>query len=233
MHHFEGADHAQLRVVQPAGHPHRRLHARRERHDEGAQARAGALVERARAQLDERAARPHLHPAAADLRARLQQPGVQPARAAHGARAGDAGLRLSCHVTKENDNNAWLAQLLLQGTNFVNFVGRYAWVAEGERDSRAVAVTEWDEPQAVIGSSLQKIVYPDYYAAHQKRGDGAADRASPSRRGARASSCAASRSSPRTARKDSRSTTSPTSTTRTSPSASPPRRSRRSASGRS
>ena len=38
----------------------------------------------------------------------------------------------SCHVTKENDNNAWLAQLLLQGTNFVNFIGRYAYVAEGE-----------------------------------------------------------------------------------------------------
>src|SRR5437016_651904 len=37
----------------------------------------------------------------------------------------------SCHVTKENDNNAWMAQLLLQGTNFVNFIGRYAWVAEG------------------------------------------------------------------------------------------------------
>src|SRR5205814_8344215 len=37
----------------------------------------------------------------------------------------------SCHVTQENDNNAWMPQLLLQGTNFVNFVGRYAWVAEG------------------------------------------------------------------------------------------------------
>lgn len=76
----------------------------------------------------------------------------------------------SCHITKENDNNAWMAQLLLQGTNFVNFVGRYAYVAEGRGGFEAVAVTEWDEPQAVIGSSLHKIVYPDYYAAHQKRG---------------------------------------------------------------
>ena len=75
----------------------------------------------------------------------------------------------SCHVTKENDNNAWMAQLLLQGTNFVNFVGRYAYVAEGNGGLEAVCVTEWDEPQAVIGSSLHKIVYPDYYAAHQKR----------------------------------------------------------------
>ncbi|HEY6136144.1 MAG TPA: hypothetical protein VI670_00100 [Thermoanaerobaculia bacterium] len=75
----------------------------------------------------------------------------------------------SCHVTKANDNNAWMAQLLLQGTNFVNFVGRYAWVAEGN-GFEGITVTEWDEPQAVIGSSLQRIVYPDFYAAHQKRG---------------------------------------------------------------
>jgi hypothetical protein len=75
----------------------------------------------------------------------------------------------SCHVTAENDNNAWLAQLLLQGTNFVNFIGRYVWIA-AEEAIEAVAVTEWDEPQTVIGSSLHRIVYPDNYAAHQKRG---------------------------------------------------------------
>jgi hypothetical protein len=73
----------------------------------------------------------------------------------------------SCHVTKENDNNAWLAQVLLQGTNFVNFIGRYAYVAEGEGGFEGICVTEWDEPQAVIGSSLHRIVYPDYYAKHQ------------------------------------------------------------------
>ena len=75
----------------------------------------------------------------------------------------------SCHLTQENDNNAWMAQLLLQGTNFVNFIGRFAWVATGKEGFEAVAVTEWDEPQAVIGSSLHKVVYPDHYAAHQKR----------------------------------------------------------------
>ena len=73
----------------------------------------------------------------------------------------------SCHITKANDNNAWLAQLMLQGTNFVNFIGRYAWVATDDA-IEAVAVTEWDEPQTVIGSSLHKIVYPDYYAQHEK-----------------------------------------------------------------
>ena len=74
----------------------------------------------------------------------------------------------SCHLTEANDNNAWLAQVLLQGTNFVNFIGRYAWVATGHEGFEAVAVTAWEEPQAVIGSSLHKIVYPDWYAQHQK-----------------------------------------------------------------
>jgi len=73
----------------------------------------------------------------------------------------------SCHVSKDNDNNAWIAQLLLQGTNFVNFVGHYAWVGM-EGGLEGVVVTEWDEPQAVIGSTMHKIVYPDYYAEHLK-----------------------------------------------------------------
>jgi hypothetical protein len=74
-----------------------------------------------------------------------------------------------CHVSRDNDNNAIMAQLLLQGTNFVNFVGRYAWVGS-ERHVESVGVTEWDEPQAVLGSYLQKYVYPDWYADHQKAG---------------------------------------------------------------
>jgi hypothetical protein len=74
----------------------------------------------------------------------------------------------SCHVTEANDNNAWMAQLLLEGTNFVNFIGRYVWIA-AEEAIEAVAVTEWDEPQTVIGSSLHKIVYPSFYDDHQKR----------------------------------------------------------------
>src|SRR6202042_1413541 len=36
-----------------------------------------------------------------------------------------------CHLSKDNDNNAIMAQLLLQGTNFVNFVGFNAWVGTG------------------------------------------------------------------------------------------------------
>ena len=41
-----------------------------------------------------------------------------------------------------------MAQLLMQGTNYVNFIGRYAWVAAGEHGLHAVVVTEQEEPQA-------------------------------------------------------------------------------------
>jgi len=70
-----------------------------------------------------------------------------------------------CHISEQNDNNAIMAQLLLLGTNFVNFVGYDAWVGE-EHDIEAVRVTEWDEPQAVIGSYLHRYAYPDYYREH-------------------------------------------------------------------
>ncbi len=40
-----------------------------------------------------------------------------------------------CHVSDKGDNNAIMAQLLLQGTNFVNFVGFNAWMGQ-ERTGR-------------------------------------------------------------------------------------------------
>ena len=36
-----------------------------------------------------------------------------------------------CHLSKDNDNNAWMTQLLGFGTGTVNFFGRYAYVGEG------------------------------------------------------------------------------------------------------
>jgi len=74
-----------------------------------------------------------------------------------------------CHLSAANDNNAIMAQLMLHGTGFVNFVGLNAWIGS-ERHVQAVQVTEWEEPQAVIGSYLHRYAYPDWYAAHQKRG---------------------------------------------------------------
>ena len=74
-----------------------------------------------------------------------------------------------CHLSADNDNNAIMAQLLLQGTNFINFVGMYAWL--GTTDGvTGVQVTEWDEPQAVIGSYLQKYAYPDNFRRHETDG---------------------------------------------------------------
>jgi hypothetical protein len=71
-----------------------------------------------------------------------------------------------CHLSKENDNNAIMAQLLMYGTKFVDFIGHYAWVGGQDRIT-GIEVTEWQEPQAVIGSYLQKYAYPDYYENHQ------------------------------------------------------------------
>ncbi len=75
-----------------------------------------------------------------------------------------------CHISEANDNNAIMAQLLLLGTNFVNFVGANAWLGIGEGGVEAVQVTEWDEPQAVIGSYLQRYAYPDFFKTHEDRG---------------------------------------------------------------
>ncbi len=86
----------------------------------------------------------------------------------HTVRTKETRTCTDCHVSRENDNNAWMAQLLLQGTNFVNFLGRYVYVGEGRNGFQAVAVTEHDEPQAVIGSYLQKLAYPENFARFQK-----------------------------------------------------------------
>jgi hypothetical protein len=71
-----------------------------------------------------------------------------------------------CHVSNKNDNNAVMAQLLMQGTNYVNFMGRYCWVAAGEHGFEGVIVTEQEEPQAVIGSNLHRLAFPDNFEEH-------------------------------------------------------------------
>jgi len=81
----------------------------------------------------------------------------------HTVRARETKQCSDCHVSAQNDNNAWMAQLLLQGTNFMNFMGRYIYVATGEKGLEAVAVAEHDEPEAIYGSDLQRIAYPDNF----------------------------------------------------------------------
>src|SRR6202044_3336288 len=68
-----------------------------------------------------------------------------------------------------NDNNAWMAQVLLQGTNLLNLMGRYIYVADGAKGFDAVAVAEHDEPPAIIGSYLQRVAYPQDFRQHVGR----------------------------------------------------------------
>ncbi|BBI20003.1 hypothetical protein EKJ_08500 [Qipengyuania flava] len=75
-----------------------------------------------------------------------------------------------CHLSEADDNNAIMSQLLLLGTNFVNFVGLNAWVGL-DTGFEAVRVTEWDEPQAVLGSYLHRYAYPDYWRMHVEDND--------------------------------------------------------------
>ncbi len=86
----------------------------------------------------------------------------------HTARKEETKTCTDCHVSDQNDNNAIMAQLLLHGTNFIDFIGHHAYVGE-EGGLEAVRVTEWEEPQAVYGSYLHKYAYPDDWKMMQAR----------------------------------------------------------------
>ena len=69
---------------------------------------------------------------------------------------------------KANDNNALMAQLLMQGTNYLQLhrplrLGG----ARASTGSRRSSVTERDEPQAVIGSTCTSSPIPNDYAKHR------------------------------------------------------------------
>jgi hypothetical protein len=86
----------------------------------------------------------------------------------HTVRSTETKSCTDCHVSRDGDNNAWMAQLLMQGTNLVNFMGRYVYVAEGSKGYDAVPVAEHDDPPAVFGSDLHKLVYSHDYEELQK-----------------------------------------------------------------
>jgi hypothetical protein len=86
----------------------------------------------------------------------------------HTVRTTETKTCSDCHLSAKDDNNAIMAQLLLLGTNTSNFVGMNAWTGLSS-GFEAVRVTEWDEPQAVIGSYLQRYAYPDYFKLHVER----------------------------------------------------------------
>ena len=91
-----------------------------------------------------------------------------------------------CHVSAAGDNNAWMSQLLVQGTNFLNFMGKYIYVANGSKGFSAVPVAASTEPPVIAGSDFQKLAYPDDYkkfvaggrqirSAYEHRGDDVLD----------------------------------------------------------
>jgi hypothetical protein len=86
----------------------------------------------------------------------------------HTVRSSETKTCTDCHVSRDGDNNAWMAQLLMQGTNLVNFMGRYVYVAEGSKGYDAVPVAEHDDPPAVFGSDLHKLVYSHDYEELRK-----------------------------------------------------------------
>ena len=51
----------------------------------------------------------------------------------------------------------------------MNFIGQHAWVGV-EDGITGVGVTEWSEPQAVIGSDLHRLAYPEEHERHLERG---------------------------------------------------------------
>jgi LVIVD repeat len=88
----------------------------------------------------------------------------------HTVRLTETKTCTDCHLSAKDDNNAIMAQLLLLGTNYVNFVGLNAWTGL-EGGFQATRVTEYDEPQAVIGSYLHRYAYPDYWGMHVNDND--------------------------------------------------------------
>ncbi len=77
-----------------------------------------------------------------------------------------------CHISRDGDNNAWMAQMLGFGNGTVNFFGRYAWVGSGKGGLDGVVWTEQDEPQAALGSHLHKLAYPDNFKKHAQENKG-------------------------------------------------------------
>ncbi len=88
----------------------------------------------------------------------------------HNVRSKETKRCTDCHVSVAGDNNAHLAQTYLLGTNQTNFMFRYVYTGNEGHGFNAVTVTEHDEPQAVIGSTLHRDAYPKEFEEHLAHG---------------------------------------------------------------
>jgi hypothetical protein len=89
----------------------------------------------------------------------------------HSVRTKETKACDDCHLSASNNNNAWMAMTLMQGTQFYNFMYRFVYTALGKNGFEAAVVTERDEPQAVIGSNLHRMAFPEEYKKHKDRHD--------------------------------------------------------------
>ena len=132
-HHYEGGETRNYATYNPQVARDDMFQLGLARHRQGQQDRARSLELGARAVIDQHQPRAHLRAAAAGLGRRLirARPSRRTTRTPSGApRPRPAPIATS---RRQNDNNAIMAQLLLLGTNFVNFVGYNAWVGEAGR----------------------------------------------------------------------------------------------------
>jgi len=82
----------------------------------------------------------------------------------HTVRAKETKGCTDCHVSRAGDNNAIMAQLLLQGTNFVNFLGRYIYVGEGHEGFEAL------QPRSVTNRRRYMVATCTRLRSRQLRG---------------------------------------------------------------
>ena len=163
-HQYEGEETRNFATYNPQVARDEMFQLGRHQTTKGNHHRAGPLDLGAGPVLDQHQPRADLRPAAADQRGRLLEPGLRAALPAHRAHDRDQDLHRLPPVRRRTTTTRSWRSCCCSGTNFVNFVGLNAWIGL-EGGFEAVRVTEWDEPQAVIGSYLHRYAYPDFWRA--------------------------------------------------------------------
>ena len=141
----------------------------------------------------------------------------------HTVRGKETKQCTDCHVSARGDNNAWMASVLMLGTNQVNFMGRYIYVAAGSRRLSARCGHRTRRSRRPSTAAIcRRSRIPTNFAEHQARG-GQLTRGGTATRGtANQVQLYGEYLLAAAGRAGSRSSTSPTSATRTSRSASSP-----------
>ena len=165
---------AQLRDLQPAGRARRHVQLGRHGPVKGGKIAPVRSSLGAGAVVDQHQPRAHLHPAAADRRVaasarrRSRRTTRTPSARPRPRPAPTATCRSRTTTTR-----SWRSCCCRAPTSSISSASTPGSARSGA--STAVQVTEWDEPQAVIGSYLQRYAYPDWFAAHREARPRAAD----------------------------------------------------------